>query len=705
MSRERLMGVSRQPVVRATFPLVFLGLVTVLVFAGPLLTRTRTFYAFTDNVDQYYAWHQKLAAALHSGHLPFWDANLSAGHSFVAEFQTGVFYPINLLWVWVFGSSTGIDIGALELLIALHFWLASLGMYYAARQFGFSKPASLAAAVTFAFGGTVAMRSISQTAIFFSLSYLPWVFATYHKFALSGLRRYLIACGLAQAMMITAGHIQPWYHALLLLVLFIVLTSWNTSSGRLRLLLTRAAGLTLAALIAVVLALPQLILSARYLPLSYRFVGEAEPIELGQKVGFVTFTKTYSYKLENFLSLIDPVQYPVIDGNELYIGLLGLLLVVLLLTRGRSALPSSSIWRQYRWFLLGTVLVTSIIMIGHWTFVAATMRLIPLVSQIRELGRYSIMIHFCLCLLVALAIEIVPSRFENSFQSRNHRLWSALALILIGVNGLYLAFAASRGHIDKHLVYQIAVICFTLALALLVRRQLRFVLLSALVLSAATQPVWFLPRVDDHRDTYPPSYYRRTTAISFLEQHYGRSRVLIEDNALPVNIGDLYRIQTVNGYWATLQKEFFDFLNEPETEATRGIHLALLNVQFLVSKKEHPELVLQLHDRDREVYVYERPGYAPRAYFLDQEHACRSKMPACQPPAISTYSDHRLELDVATDRPRTLVLSEVNVRGWKAYIDGARVPIDSYGPLRVKLFRSIVVPPGRHHVVFRYEAF
>lgn len=110
------------------WPGIVLTLVAVVAFWSTLILHQRTFFLFPDNVDQFYAWYQKLSVSLHNGVLPIWDANVFSGHSFVGELQSGVFYPINLIWVTLFGSVHGISVRALDWLVAIHFLIASLGM-------------------------------------------------------------------------------------------------------------------------------------------------------------------------------------------------------------------------------------------------------------------------------------------------------------------------------------------------------------------------------------------------------------------------------------------------------------------------------------------------------------------------------------------------------------------------------------------------
>jgi hypothetical protein len=691
--------------------LLLLG-VALAVFSTTLLTNYRTFYVFPDNIDQFFAWYQKLAYAVHNGTLPIWDANVSAGHSFVGELQAGVFYPINLLWVWLFGSGQGISIFWLELIVVFHFWLASLGAYYAAKSLGLSKIGALATSLVYAYGGVVAMRSVSQTAIFFGLCYIPWVFFWFNKWLQTHRNVPLFFCGTTLGLIILAGHIQPWFHALMILSLFVVLyrplpafEPWLHIIGK------RMLGLLAVVGISFIVASPQLILSAQYLPQAYRFVGDSHPIGPGDKVSIGTFTKTFSYEPQGILSLINPVRFPVVDGNELYIGLIGLAVIAVTIIFCRRSLREHVVWRQHKWFIVGASATATIIMIGYWTFIPALLRILPLLSQVRQLARYSIVIHFCLAILVGICLEVLATNAPRLFATPKRKLvglaGGLAACLFLSLNTIYLFVVAEHGQMDKHFVYQNAIVAIALAMCLFFRARIKIILLIAIIGFSLVQPVWFLPRVRDFQATYPPNYYRRTASIDYLEQYYGQARTIIEDNALPVNIGDVFRIQTTNGYGATLHKEFYDFLNEPDPKDQSGLHMNLLNVRFLVSKQKHSELNLVLYDRARKIFVYQRGAYIPRSYFADQEGDCLGNQGGCEAPEVTKYSDSLINLSYNSPDKHRLVLSEVYYSGWRAYLDGKETPILRYAPAgsRIPLFRSIEVPAGRYDVEFRYQPF
>ena len=695
----------------ALWPALFLAAVIFAVFATTLVIRSRTFYVFPDNVDQFYAWYQKLAHAVHHGGLPIWDANVSAGHSFVGELQAGVFYPINILWVAIFGSAHGISVYWLELIVVFHFWLAALGMYYVGRSFGIGKIGSLSAALAFALGGSVAMRSVSQTAIFFGTCLIPWAVLWFNRWLGSGRRWNLVWCAITLGFIILAGHIDPWYFACLLIAFLVLFRSSHPSfEPWLKTTLKRLAVLIIVVVGSLIVALPQVALSAQYLPHAVRFVGDAQPIGPGQKVSIGTFTKQFSFKLPDTLSLFDPVQYPVVDGNEIYVGLTGLAVVLAVVVLVRRRLCEHVVWRLYGRFMVGASAVAGVVMIGYWTFIPAVLRELPLFSQVRQLSRYAIIIQFCLALLVGICVEVLAAAAPALFRTRKRLLVGLAAggglCAFLALNTIYLYFVSKHtGVVDKHFVYQSAALTLALGGCLLLRNRIKYVLLAAIVLSSLVQPVWFMPRISYLPASYPPTYYKNTAAVSYLEQFYGKARVLTEDNALPVNIGDVYNIQTVGGYGATLHESFYQYLNEPDPEGAAGEHMDLLNVRFIVSKQPQPAFKQAAYDKTRGAYIYERPNYLPRAYFASELNDCRTHTAGCTPIAITKYSDSDIKLHYAASAAQTLVLSEVQYKGWQAYIDGKAAPIIAYSPFAVKLFRSVAVPAGAHSVEFRYQPF
>jgi hypothetical protein len=67
---------------------------------------------------------------------------------------------------------------------------------------------------------------------------------------------------------------------------------------------------------------------------------------------------------------------------------------------------------------------------------------------------------------------------------------------------------------------------------------------------------------------------------------------------------------------------------------------------------------------------------------------------------VTRYEPNRIELETRNPNAGFLVLSEIYYRGWEAWMDGKRVPVE-----RVNyLFRGLAVTAGEHRIEFRFRA-
>jgi hypothetical protein len=67
---------------------------------------------------------------------------------------------------------------------------------------------------------------------------------------------------------------------------------------------------------------------------------------------------------------------------------------------------------------------------------------------------------------------------------------------------------------------------------------------------------------------------------------------------------------------------------------------------------------------------------------------------------ILSYKPERIHIQVETTGSGLLVLTDANYPGWQATIDGREVEIHQTDGL----FRGVVVPDGRHDVVFTFHS-
>ena len=105
-----------------------------------------------------------------------------------------------------------------------------------------------------------------------------------------------------------------------------------------------------------------------------------------------------------------------------------------------------------------------------------------------------------------------------------------------------------------------------------------------------------------------------------------------------------------------------------------------------------------------DVKIYENLDVLPRA-FLVQDPGALASQPAALPliqntgARIVNYEAEHVVIQIDSDKPGYLVLTDTAYPGWQATVDGGPVQIQpAWG-----LFRSVPVPAGKHTVEFRFD--
>ena len=102
---------------------------------------------------QFWPWRQLVKMQILSGEWPLWNPLLGNGTPLLANLQSALFYPPNLLYLLL-----PVEQG-LTLSVVLHLMLAGIFMYAYARQLELSPFAALLAALTFMFSGYLVGRT------------------------------------------------------------------------------------------------------------------------------------------------------------------------------------------------------------------------------------------------------------------------------------------------------------------------------------------------------------------------------------------------------------------------------------------------------------------------------------------------------------------------------------------------------------------
>lgn len=680
----------------------FLVYITAVLLYPVIFSQQASFCIEQDNLHQAYPFMNKLASSLHQGYLPLWDANTFSGNTFAGGFETGIFYPPSILFCLLFGTAKGIDLYYLDLLVAFHYLIAVLGMYQLARTFRISIAGAIIAALTYSFAGSLAIKSAGQTCIFFGLALLPW--AIYFIASYYWKRRhwrYFAFAGLIAGAEILAGHMQPFFHTMLIGAVMIAFyeykdrKSWANYFGR---IIVNGAIIVLAASI---MALPQLYYSAEYLTRCYRWVGGGILIAPGQKVPLYIYTHWFIIQLSDFANFLGKDILPPNDANLLYMGVLPLFLMAMFLFIFRRN-KIEGVHRRLTEVLL-IILATGIVSsLGYRALFCYLLYEIPFVNTVRQLGRYAILMAFSLSLLTGLGVSYLTEMKEYLF--RNHTRTKMFILAALLLNAIYWFVFQSA------LVSRNVSIPFLLAFLFLLAfqkappvRYMPYLAVACICVDLLLNNVDYLPAMPPYKT---PSIYARDRIIDTLEKSYGKYRVAfdMQDPGLEKrNLGDMYNIQTTYGYSATYFDKYLAFINvkgknDPGT-------LGLLNVRYILSDKMLDTNFVFKDSLDH-ICLYESKSFYPRCYWKRQSGMPGSVIEEENKSTIHpvVYSDLYQKVDVDCVVPDTLIFSESNYPGWNCYDNGKKIPVFSavikgYPPL----FRSIALDKGRHMIEFRYR--
>jgi hypothetical protein len=144
------------------------------------------------------------ARSIQSGHFPLWNPYSYGGSPFVADMQSGVHYPINLLAFWLVRPLT---YETLQWLAVSHFVLAAAFTYLYLRGLGLVRPAAFGGGLIFAFSGfTVA--HLGHLNMLAAAVWLPLIALFFHRALTRPSIASAVAAGLAYGVSILAGHVQ-----------------------------------------------------------------------------------------------------------------------------------------------------------------------------------------------------------------------------------------------------------------------------------------------------------------------------------------------------------------------------------------------------------------------------------------------------------------------------------------------------------------
>ncbi len=169
---------------------------------------------------QFYPWKVFTQSMLSSGEIPYWNPYVYGGAPFLANIQSAVFYPFDLILFvfpmeWFFGLS-----------LILHLLLASIGTYFFARICCVTPFPSIIASIAYGLNGfTMIHIPAGNHLTYAGAAWVPWMFWVTAGFILTKKSRLPWALGGAFItwMHFLCGHPQMTFYSMVFSFLFSLL--------------------------------------------------------------------------------------------------------------------------------------------------------------------------------------------------------------------------------------------------------------------------------------------------------------------------------------------------------------------------------------------------------------------------------------------------------------------------------------------------
>jgi hypothetical protein len=574
---------------RKTGPVLFLATVVALVFWKVIFHSEFTLLAGADMSLSYYPWFDVASFWLKKGVLLLWDPYVYAGKFNMGELQPGLYYPLNWVFMLLPASTDG-----MQALIILDYFLAALFTYLFARWLGISEIGAGVSAVSFAIGGFTA-HIYGYLNVLSGFVWMPLVLLLFLRSLRETNRvkrfRSAVGAGLLLGLSFLAGHHIPVIHTGLFLLLysgFRVAADWGKTGFRGK--VAPFAALGSVACIALLATAFQWLPSAEWARHVYRWVGAGDPVTWGQQVPYSILQETSKAAPQDALSLVLPYFS---TSESVYVGatVLFLALVGLLFARRRDT----------AFFGLAAI-VYFFLSWGRYSSLHGWVNtFVPGMWFAREVFYYLVPFQICLALLAGWGLDHLVRSYSESSDPRLRVFvrsmgWiMALSVVLLGLMAAWLR-VSSMLPMDHALIRALmSLASYVAALGVLL----------FLLHSGRMKPAWFsyaivvLLVVDlgshfsaDIRtklqppgapNTYVGKIWRDPPVLSFLkeEQRKGRFRIDDPEHLLPLNYGDVWRLDATIGHGATGLVDYFKFRGVGWGPASNAS--ALLNVAFFLS--------------------------------------------------------------------------------------------------------------------------
>jgi len=689
--------------------------------------------AMPDITDQIYPWRHFTIETWKKGEIPFWNPNSFSGNPHLANYQSAVFSPFNLLF-FMFPF-----VEAWSLLVLLQPLLAAVFTYVLLREFKISKAGSAVGSIAFMFCGFMVVWMAYGT-LSFAILFLPFsLFAIERWFNKKG-KLPLVVLTLSIPLSFFSGHFQTSLYFLAFTTLFLF---FKILQNR-KIILPIIAAFVLGVLISLVQIIP-----------SIQFYLESTRSEIFLNQGGIPLFYLINLFSPDFFG--NPVTRNDWFGYYAewasFVGIIPLMLSLIAFNRKNKTIVFFSI--------ISIVVLLLAIDSPIQRFI--TDLKIPVISTSNP-TRIIVLLSFSLSVLAGFGFDKLKEFVDRGLVKKVLPLFFAIAVLISGVwFMLFVSNAPSENlEISKRnfiLPTLIFIIFSLIAFTGTIRRQglLLFLILFLVAFDSLRFAQKWMP--------FDPKelVFSDTPVIAGIAENIGFGRIFGNFGA---NIDTYYGFPSIEGYDPLYIERYGEFIrssgNGEFTSAERSVvrlprrgeftdrvldllgvslifhpiadtnqswaypvwenpnrfvpvfndgnfeiyrnHTALERVRLFYNFeiiKEKQEIIERFYSRDfdfRNVLILEEEPNVNSKFKI--QNSKLDKRPEGSVKIIS-YTPNVVTIEAKTEAPALVFLSDNFYPGWKAFVNGKETKI-----LRTDYsFRAVVVPEGESIVEFGYKPF
>ncbi|MBI4556581.1 MAG: hypothetical protein HY706_03275 [Candidatus Hydrogenedentes bacterium] len=652
--------------------------------------------------------------ALKDGEWPLWNPYEFAGMPMLATMEYGPLYPLNLLYALL-----PLDTAHLVSALIHGSALALFTYLYLHRGLRTSRASAAFGGATVAFSGWATVRMLTCPDEFRSATYLPLIFLlTDRLLERPGVHRTLALAGVL-ALQFLAGEIEVVARTAL----------WLVPYGLMRLYLHRADGRTCrdfasraaAAISAGVLALA--LVGIQFLPALEASWQSVRP------PGPLPYEEVVRGGVENAGELLRLIMVLAGEPSLYFLGIVPLLASIYALTKWRS---------DAVFFGISAVFLFGLLM-GDGAWASRLLYWAPTGGWFRAPVRFMPFFVFSVGVLAGIGAHRLSEDLARTDETGCVRLRLLVLLTVALLAVLTLAKYVS----DVASWVALVTVAGAAGIAWLgrVRASCRLGVRGTPVILLAGQ-VGLALLCYDLRAVNLPRGVDLPGIPDSLRPYLRSGNRIYADFALPdgrrvPKLGALTGAPCINGYSPYMPRGFWEFVrpyrlrrleladagSTPPVGLWGGLGLEthaqeafdVLGVDYIIAglgcelfatpSAMPPQASLERVTNTGNFTVYRNPAAWPRAFVVpdtrvpDLESLTAARAGRASPAVIENYARNQVVISLPADAAGTLILTDQNYPGWRAFVDGTERPVHSIAGF----LRGVRVETGARRVEFRYE--